>query len=141
MPQKKKSKRKSSVQDNSKMGLVKISAISALVSTAVFFLLVLVFCAVVTKKDVSPSVVSVMPFFACALAGFIGGKMIAKGSGKTKLIQSVLSSVFVIFVISIVLFLTVGTIGLRTLAAFGTVLLFYVIGAFLKVRRKPKRKI
>ncbi|MBQ7580650.1 MAG: TIGR04086 family membrane protein [Clostridia bacterium] len=142
MADKRKTKgRKNLAQDNSGRSLVKKVAKAVITSTSVFFLLTLVFAFVLTKTEVPETLQSILPFCACAASGLVGGIITAKNIGAKTLLFCLASSAIQSFAVGVILLLTVGNVGIKTLLAFAVTFLAYSAGAFWTMNRKPKRKV
>ena len=137
----KKSKRKSVKNENNAKYTIKSLSVSLVCALAAFFSIILLTSFIATKKDLSQTLMKTIPFLACALSGFAGGIITAKQLSNNTVMFSTLSAALESIVIGIVLFISVGDIGLKTLFASAVTVLFSVVGAVLKKNRKPKRKI
>lgn len=142
MPEKRKSKKRTNQNiDNSRNNIIKSVLLSAILSVAVFFLMMIVFSVLITKREISGVITKILPFVCCAVSGFIGGLIIASSVKKRTLLFCAASSLAQSLIICAVLFATVGNIGLKTLLAGVVIFLFSAVGAILKLNKKPKRKI
>ena len=143
MPEKrKKTKNKTNIsQNNSKKYVAKKIISAAVCALAVFFALMFAFSMLASKHEVSESIMSVLPFAACAVSGLVGGALVAKNITSKTLVTSLIGSLVQSVVICVVLLLTVDDLGLKTLLAFAVIYLSWALGAIWKMNRKPKRKI
>lgn len=138
---KKQSGRKNPSSSNSNGSVSKKLIKATVFSSAVFFVLIFIFSLAASRREIPDSVMSVLPFAAGAASGFAGGRMIAKSFSDKTLIYCLICAAVQSVAVSIVLLLTVGNIGLKTLIFFVLIFVFYSLGAFWKRSRKPKRKI
>lgn len=141
MPEKINSRKKKQTSDSTQKTLIKKTASSSLIGLILFFFSMVIFSIIVSKKELSDTLITIMPYIALVMSGFVSGFKMAGAVKDKAFLYCILCCFIQMVVICAVMLLSVKNIGLKTAAGFGIMVIFSLLGAYSVKSKKPKRKI
>lgn len=134
MPKKRK-KRVSSENENSRTAFVKRILWGSLFSVIAFFVILLVLALIVVKTGLSDSMQSVLTFFSALLSTFVGAFLSLRKTHEKGLVSGLLASLPAIVTVCFVLLAAVGDVGLKTIVMSLLMMLGGALGGIAAVNK------